>query len=98
MADANKKPQPLFAPEERALCPICRKASYSHAGVHPQCAMSAADEVLTRHIKELQSRQVHAMPRELRVYEKRCPRCKKIQHIRKLVCDCGCTLHIARAN
>ena len=43
MADANKKPQPLFAPAARAICPICQKVSYSHAGVHPQCAMLAAD-------------------------------------------------------
>jgi hypothetical protein len=97
MADANKKPQPLFAPAARAICPICQKVSYSHAGVHPQCAMLAADEALTRHIKDAMARQI-VPPRALRVYEKRCPRCHKIQHIRKLVCDCGCRLHVAGTN
>ena len=33
--------QPHF---RRALCPICKQAVYSTAGVHPQCAMSNPDE------------------------------------------------------
>jgi hypothetical protein len=27
----------------RAPCPICKKATYSAAGIHPQCAMSLPD-------------------------------------------------------
>jgi hypothetical protein len=27
----------------RALCPICKQAVYSLAGIHPQCAMSLPD-------------------------------------------------------
>jgi len=27
----------------RALCPVCKKAVYSPAGIHPQCAMWQSD-------------------------------------------------------
>jgi hypothetical protein len=27
----------------RIVCPVCKKAVYSHAGIHPQCAMTLAD-------------------------------------------------------
>jgi len=30
-------------PSSRALCPVCKKAVYSPAGIHPQCAMLQSD-------------------------------------------------------
>jgi hypothetical protein len=35
----------------RPLCPVCKKAVYSRAGIHPQCAMIQADPL--RPIKKL---------------------------------------------
>jgi hypothetical protein len=34
---------PLPPVSRRAPCPICKKATYSAAGIHPQCAMSLPD-------------------------------------------------------
>jgi hypothetical protein len=27
----------------RPICPVCKKAVYSRAGIHPQCAVSLAE-------------------------------------------------------
>jgi hypothetical protein len=27
----------------RPVCPVCKKAVYSRAGIHPQCAMNQAE-------------------------------------------------------
>jgi hypothetical protein len=34
---------PLPPIPRRALCPVCKNAVYSPAGIHPQCAMSLPD-------------------------------------------------------
>ena len=34
---------PVPPVSRRAVCPICKKAAYSPAGIHPQCAMSLPD-------------------------------------------------------
>jgi hypothetical protein len=34
---------PLKTPSTRALCPVCREAVYSRAGIHPQCAVKQCD-------------------------------------------------------
>jgi hypothetical protein len=28
----------------RPVCPVCKKAVYSRSGIHPQCAMSQAEQ------------------------------------------------------
>jgi hypothetical protein len=40
---SEKKPEILYVPIVRRLCPICGKAAYSLSGEHPQCAMSRGD-------------------------------------------------------
>jgi hypothetical protein len=29
----------------RPVCPVCKKAVYSRAGIHPQCAMNQAESI-----------------------------------------------------
>jgi hypothetical protein len=29
----------------RPVCPVCKKAVYSRAGIHPQCAVSQAESI-----------------------------------------------------
>jgi len=77
----HAKPKPLGTP--RAICPVCRTTTYSLGGIHPQCAATRADKVPTRaKIKEIKqpSRQQ---------WTKRCPRCKRDLHVRRVMCDCG---------
>ena len=40
-----KKPEPLLRWPKRNACPVCGKASYSSAGIHPQCAMARAERL-----------------------------------------------------
>lgn len=89
MATVNRKPEPLFLTTPRANCPVCGKPSYSPAGVHPQCAMLAADQVHLTRIKARQQTVAAPPVSSLKRHEKRCPRCEMILHVRKLKCDCG---------
>ncbi len=90
MQTAHKKPLPLFGATTREPCPVCGHASYSLAGIHPQCAVRAADKVLNDRIKARQQARPDHPPEELLShYHKRCPGCKKVQHVRKQICDCG---------
>jgi hypothetical protein len=34
---------PLPSASGRAQCPVCHKAVYSQAGIHPQCAVRQSD-------------------------------------------------------
>jgi hypothetical protein len=90
MKATYKKPPPLYGALSRALCPICGHVSYSPAGVHPQCAMRACDQVLNDRLKV---RKMAAKPKPTRLqpgrFEKQCPMCGTIQHIRKQDCSCG---------
>jgi hypothetical protein len=29
----------------RPVCPVCKKAVYSRSGIHPQCAVSQAEQI-----------------------------------------------------
>jgi hypothetical protein len=40
----NKKPEPLNTRPTPNICPVCGYSSYSSSGIHPQCAVSQADE------------------------------------------------------
>jgi hypothetical protein len=40
----NKKPEPLNTCPTQKKCPVCGHSSYSPTGIHPQCAVSQADE------------------------------------------------------
>src|SRR4029079_18029634 len=67
----------------RAVCPVCGTTSYSRDGIHPQCAVSRADQAAPRTgektVKANRSGQ----------WKKRCPRCKRELPARRMVCDCG---------
>jgi hypothetical protein len=39
-----RKLQPLFPRRTDTRCPVCGEASYSLAGIHPQCSVLQADE------------------------------------------------------
>jgi len=85
----NTKPEPLFPVAVRPMCPVCGQASYSRAGIHPQCAMLAADEV---HVSRINARKAalskHPAP-VLRRFERTCPKCQAVQHVRRRTCECG---------
>lgn len=34
---------PIKAPSSRVPCPVCHEATYSTAGIHPQCAIRLSD-------------------------------------------------------
>jgi hypothetical protein len=40
---SEKKPELIYFPAVRHLCPICGKASYSRSGEHPQCSQLRSD-------------------------------------------------------
>lgn len=89
MSNANKKPTPLYNSVARAACPVCGHASYSSTGIHPQCAMQAADVV---HIARVNARKLShpvAVSSAPRPFEKRCPRCRGTLPARSLACTCG---------
>ena len=92
---SNKKPRPLNSRPPPNLCPICGEASYSRAGVHPQCSARQADEKRKDHIKR-EKLAAEATPisagERISAWQKICPKCKAVQHIRKKICSCGASL------
>lgn len=92
---SHKKPPPLLPNQSRNRCPVCGEISYSSAGIHPQCSVRQADEAQKDRMKlEKQSEQNGApAPPSTGVapWQKVCPKCKAVQHVRKLVCVCGHT-------
>ena len=42
---SEKKPETIYFPAVRKLCPVCGKVSYSLSGEHPQCALLRGDAV-----------------------------------------------------
>lgn len=83
MALLHRKPEPLLPSRLRALCPVCGKPSYSRAGVHPQCAMLAADQA---HARRTTVSPPQPAPQP---HAHRCPRCQEIQSVRRRTCECG---------
>jgi hypothetical protein len=53
---SEKKPELIYFPAERHLCPVCGKASYSLSGEHPQCAQARADAVFKAKLKKRSER------------------------------------------
>ena len=89
MSITNQKPEPLFGGVPRAVCPVCGKSSYSRSGIHPQCAMVAADQVQARRIHAHNVAHPKPPAATLKRYEKRCPKCQAVQHVRRRTCECG---------
>jgi hypothetical protein len=92
----RKKPIP-FPPRHdkpRHVCSICGVVSYSHGGIHPQCAQTQADapsvEGLKSAKKAKNSNETAANPDAFNPWQQKvCPKCHTQLHIRKLACECG---------
>lgn len=83
-----RKPVPLCATAEPALCPICGKVSYSAGGIHPQCAVQRAATLLDAGSLERRVRERKTAASK-RPWSKSCPKCRKEVAARRAVCDCG---------
>jgi hypothetical protein len=89
---SEKRPQPLIPIQVRDRCPVCGEVSYSRAGIHPQCSVRQADEKrknLIQREKQLAKEQKTATSSGVLTWQKRCPKCNAVQHVRKTVCGCG---------
>lgn len=87
---STSRPLPLFFVPARAVCPVCGHTSYSSGGMHPQCAVRRADLKRMQKIKSRpRSRPAASKVAELSPWQRVCPRCREIVHVRKKVCACG---------
>ena len=93
-----KKPQPLIPARVYNRCPVCGEISYSRAGVHPQCSVRQADEKhksRSKRAKLLEKEEKTATPASgISAWQKSCPKCNALQHVRKKVCGCGHTFTV----
>ena len=93
---SDKKPPPLIPDRNHKRCPVCGEISYSRAGVHPQCSAKKADAKQKERIKEAklaEEQAEKAAPTSDRApWQKSCPKCKALHHVRKQVCSCGQSL------
>ena len=85
-----KKPVPFLTRENkpRRLCPVCRAATYSIGGIHPQCAKARAERLKAVKTTE-ESRDKVVNPKALSPWHKLCPKCHTQLHARKPTCRCG---------
>ncbi|MBX3438171.1 MAG: hypothetical protein KF861_11820 [Planctomycetaceae bacterium] len=89
-----KKPQPLISRPKHDRCPVCGEISYSQTGVHPQCAMRQADAKRMKHIARKPAAASRKSVDAAKPWQRICPKCKALQHIRKKVCPCGHTFPV----
>ena len=90
----HTKPDPIGGRKQPKICPVCGKASYSKAGVHPQCSVKKADLERAKVLKENQAKAEKDKEKSPKVkqpgrWQKSCPKCKTLLHVRKKNCDCG---------
>ncbi len=89
----HKKPTPILGEQNRKICPVCGKRSYSAGGIHPQCAVQQADAPRQQQLKatkksdEKKKSAVKRLPQTWS--QKKCPKCGLEVHVRKKICDCG---------
>lgn len=91
---SHKKPPPLGNESPpRKRCEVCGEVSYSHAGIHPQCAQQRSESLRRRRVKTPENEPpLLATPPKgslMRRWDKTCPRCAARLHVRKKACDCG---------
>jgi hypothetical protein len=95
---SEKKPTPLIPARAHSRCPVCGQISYSRAGIHPQCSVRQADEEHKNRIKRekaLAEVEKTAIPASgIAPWQKCCPKCNTVQHVRKTVCGCGHTFTV----
>jgi hypothetical protein len=72
---------------------VCGKISYSRGGIHPQCAVRREDEKRKQRIKREERSAPKAKTSSSRIntppWQKVCPKCNTVQHVRKTICGCG---------
>lgn len=90
---SEKKPTPLIEGPPKKRCPVCGEISYSAAGIHPQCSVKKEDEQRTKLLKEKRSSEADQEPKagakEPTQWQKKCPKCAAVVHVRKTQCVCG---------
>lgn len=90
---SEKKPTPDLGGRAPKRCPVCGEPSYSAAGVHPQCSVKKADAERSLKRKEEQlaseAQKTEDKPTGPTGWQKVCPNCRAILHVRKLRCECG---------
>ena len=90
-----KKPVPPLVAKKKAgqPCPVCGMASYSLGGIHPQCASEQADAPRIKRMKAAKktekAKEKSSKARALSPWQKSCPKCRTLLHVRTLVCRCG---------
>ncbi len=91
----DKKSESVSLSRGPKICPVCGKASYSKAGIHPQCSALQADRERTAQLKKEKAAEGGQKEKKpTSTWQKLCPKCKKTQHVRKKVCDCGHSFEI----
>lgn len=88
---SQKKPAPMYIRPARAECPVCGQSSYSSGGIHPQCAVkqTEAEEKLKIDQARVPVNKRKAVKGAIGSWQKTCPKCKVVLHIRKKKCDCN---------
>lgn len=90
-----KKPPPLVPRRTHERCPVCGEISYSLGGVHPQCSVQQADAMRLEKLKRDKKSKAEVKPAiGAKPWQRVCPKCKALQHVRKKVCGCGYTFTI----
>ena len=95
----NRKPLPLYGHPVREHCPVCGEVSYSAAGIHPQCAVQQADAKRMKQAKP-RSKSLKKVNKgtDVKPWQRSCPRCKTLVHVRKLICACGYAFRVVSKN
>lgn len=92
---SEKKPLPLLRVRSPSRCPVCGQGSYSRAGIHPQCAARQADEKRKVRLKQealTAAEETATFPAVASApWQRSCPKCRALQHVRTKVCSCGHT-------
>ena len=92
----HSKPK-VFGPV-RPTCPVCGETAYSHGGIHPQCAVTRADQANQVVLKARNAAlAIHPKPQANKQWTKRCPGCRNEVHVRLSTCDCGHSFQPKRA-
>ena len=86
---SEKKPTPWTSYRAGTACPVCGKRTYSHGGIHPQCAVLQADAERSEELKAEQKRVAKAAKPATHWTKKKCPKCGKEVHVRCKACGCG---------
>ena len=94
----NRKTEPFYPQKNQKHCPVCGEVSYSVAGIHPQCAMDQADAKRMQEAKPaLKSPKKMTRDSDTKPWQKKCPKCQALMHVRKKLCDCGYAFPSKRA-